>query len=276
MKRLAFLISLTLFLAECKKAPIQRVVPKEECIKVATFNIQIFGKKKVQNSNLRTAIAEIVSRFDLTAIQELRDKSRKTMKKLKETLLSRGFPAAYVASDRVGISRVKEQMVFLFNREKLRLRKDRLWSNPGNSYSRPPYEAFFFTKYNHTFSALTIHTRPSEAETEIRTLSEQIKVENKPDLLTGDWNADCSYFNRNLLPQFFPDYDWSFPNPPDSTVGKTTCLYDQLALKKRSRWYFRKKPRVFRFDWIADKYGFARKKISDHYPVYATVCYINS
>ncbi len=47
-------------------------------IKIATFNIQIFGKTKANKPNILSQLADIVRQFDLVAVQEIKDKTNST------------------------------------------------------------------------------------------------------------------------------------------------------------------------------------------------------
>jgi hypothetical protein len=44
-------------------------------IKIASFNIQVFGKSKRSKKEVMAVLTKTVTNFDITAIQELRDKS---------------------------------------------------------------------------------------------------------------------------------------------------------------------------------------------------------
>jgi deoxyribonuclease-1-like protein len=41
-------------------------------VRIASFNIQVFGEKKLANPRVRSLLADIVRRFDVVAIQEIR------------------------------------------------------------------------------------------------------------------------------------------------------------------------------------------------------------
>lgn len=52
-------------------------------IKIANFNIQVFGKTKANKSDVMGILANILIKFDIIAIQEIRDKSGTAIKKLE-------------------------------------------------------------------------------------------------------------------------------------------------------------------------------------------------
>src|SRR5690242_16134332 len=55
-------------------------------IRIATFNIQNFGKSKVHNAAVLSQIIAIVQDFDVVAIQEVSDKSGEAMKAFQKAL----------------------------------------------------------------------------------------------------------------------------------------------------------------------------------------------
>jgi hypothetical protein len=52
-------------------------------IKIASFNIQVFGKAKASKPEIIEVLADIISQFDVVAIQEIRDKTGKAIKDLE-------------------------------------------------------------------------------------------------------------------------------------------------------------------------------------------------
>ena len=52
-------------------------------IKIASFNIQVFGVSKASKPEVMGILASIISQFDVVAIQEIRDKSGRAVKSLE-------------------------------------------------------------------------------------------------------------------------------------------------------------------------------------------------
>ncbi len=67
-------LAVTLLLFGCNEK-----VFSNETIKIATFNIQIFGKAKRQKEDVMEVLTKTVRNFDIIAIQEIRDKSETTL-----------------------------------------------------------------------------------------------------------------------------------------------------------------------------------------------------
>ncbi len=56
----------------------EKVAYSDNTIKIARFNIQIFGKSKRQKEDVIEILTKIVRHFDIVAVQEFRDKAEKT------------------------------------------------------------------------------------------------------------------------------------------------------------------------------------------------------
>ena len=78
-------------------------------IKIASFNIQVFGKSKANKPEVMSILASIISNFDIVAIQEIRDKSGTAIKKLENAVDAKGINYEYVIGPRLGRTSSKEQ-----------------------------------------------------------------------------------------------------------------------------------------------------------------------
>ncbi len=56
----------------------EKIAYSDDTIKIASFNIQIFGKSKRQKEDVMEILTKTVRNFDIVAVQEFRDKSEKT------------------------------------------------------------------------------------------------------------------------------------------------------------------------------------------------------
>ena len=52
---------------------------QRDCIKVASFNIQIFGQSKINKPDVMDMLSRIIKRYDVVAIQEVRSKEQNVM-----------------------------------------------------------------------------------------------------------------------------------------------------------------------------------------------------
>ena len=70
-------------------------------IRIASFNIQVFGKTKAEKKDIMGILAKTITEFDIVAIQEIRDKSGTAIKKLEETVdaLGKDYEYKYMANN---------------------------------------------------------------------------------------------------------------------------------------------------------------------------------
>lgn len=84
-------------------------------LKIAAFNIRTFGETKMSNATLSHYIVQILSRYDIAIVQEVRDSHLIAVGKLLDAL-NRDDPDTYhyVVSEPLGRSSYKERYLFLF------------------------------------------------------------------------------------------------------------------------------------------------------------------
>ena len=87
------------------------VVPSGSTITIATFNIQVFGKSKLEKPQVMDLLARIVRRFDLVAIQEVRSLDQSIIPRFVEMINAEGRKYDYVLGPRLGRTSSKEQYV---------------------------------------------------------------------------------------------------------------------------------------------------------------------
>ncbi|MDA3788831.1 MAG: hypothetical protein PF503_10105 [Desulfobacula sp.] len=61
----------------------------DNTIKIASFNIQVFGRSKASKPEVMEVLSSIISQFDIVAIQGIRDKSGTAIKDFLEYCLSK-------------------------------------------------------------------------------------------------------------------------------------------------------------------------------------------
>ena len=256
MRKLFLVVVLALLLG-CTELPRQRC--SGPTVTIASFNIQSFGRAKMANATIARELSEILSHFDLVAIQEIRDKGGTSLPQLAAML-----NYSYVVSSRLGSTSSKEQYAFLYNSSVISYENISYVLN-STSFERPPFVAKFRAG-NFTFYAVDIHIRPSKAREEIPLLPGAINS-TEDYILLGDYNADCGYLNvplASLLPGLFI----VVPGRADTTVHSTDCAYDRIVMTPQTAEDFSGWG-IYRNITLAE---------SDHYPVWAkfyTMCDTN-
>ncbi len=265
----------------------------EDEISIATFNIQVFGKSKSNNTKVMQILSNIIRLFDIVAIQEIRDKAGSAIIKLQDGVNLDGSKYNLIVSERLGRTSSKEQYAFLYDSNKIELLPNSYIydddvdedgvndiddSENDDQFEREPFIAHFKVKNGVLdFVLINNHIKPDDAEIEISLLPHVVSTVSKyidetDILIVGDLNADGSYFDEEDCLSIFPDdtYIWMIPNSVDNTVAKSDNTYDRIIGTLSISEDYTRKYGVYRFE---DYYDFSKieiesKKISDHYPVW--------
>lgn len=120
-------------------------------IKIASFNIRVFSNNSRDDEELGY-IADILEKYDLIAIQELRDEE--VLKRTVVILENRGKEYEYEISDKVGRA-VKERYGFLYRKGIVKkVNEGRLYEEENDEFIRQPFYATFKAK-NFDFTLIT-------------------------------------------------------------------------------------------------------------------------
>ena len=250
-----------------------------DTIKIATFNIQIFGKTKRQKEDVMEILTKTVRNFDIIAVQEFRDKSETTLPYFVDKINEMdGDKYAFTGSTRLGRSSSKERYAFIYNTKTVSFKDfSYVYEDVNDVFEREPFVAYFESG-NFDYVLINIHTKPDDATEEINALDDVIrdaeeKLPNEKDFIVlGDYNADCNYFNDEADNSDLEkeEFYWVVDDDADTTVKNTVCAYDRIVFYKEAtsedytgNW------EIFRFD---TEYNLSQEqavKVSDHYPVWA-------
>lgn len=248
-------------------------------MRIATFNIQNFGKTKAGKPAILEYLAEVVREFDIVAVQEISDVSETAPKKFLGAINSTGRNFGLLLSERTGKQpddkTSQEQYAFYYDTTRVEvLDKGAIFDDSTNDlFQREPYTARFKVKNTALSFAITqVHTRPESAVAEIKALYavDQNVASRYPgeanNITLGDFNGSCSYAKPEQLAALEirgPSYFWIVPDTADTTVSpNTSCAYDRIVLTNSLKDSFGKWGVA---DWFTDN------KVSDHWPVWFTL-----
>jgi len=248
-------------------------------ISIASFNIQVFGRTKAQNAAVMQVLAQTVARYDVVAIQEIRDSTDLAIETLEAAVDALGVDYEYAIGPRVGRTSSKEQYAFMYRTAVLQPLNSATYNDPGDRFEREPFMARFkLKKSSFDFVLVNVHVSPGDATAEIDVLPTVIREAlrlfpgEKDVIVLGDYNADCSYYNENDLsrPLRNKDFLWLIGNEQDTTVAPSSCTYDRIVVTSAAtRNDFAGQSGVFDFTPLLGASGLAAKKVSDHFPVFA-------
>ncbi|KAG5451339.1 Deoxyribonuclease-1 [Clonorchis sinensis] len=256
-------------------------VMRTECLRIGSFNIQVFGQKKVENEKVLSYIVQILERYDLVVILEIRDKKGTAFQKLFQELnqQSNESYASYV-SEALGRSTSKEQYGVLYKISKLSLSRFQVFPDPYDKYERPPMGFIVHIKEKGfpDFGWIAVHLDPDSVEAELNALyetAENFRKENKLDdiLLAGDMNAGCRYLSKRRMRELSlikdTHYYWLINDERDTTVHSNNCALDRMIVYGTNLKSAIKGQRgcAYRYDNELNLDSETAKAISDHYPI---------
>lgn len=256
-------------------------------VKIAAFNVQVFGKSKMEKSAFNKNIRNILKNFDMIFFQEIRDSSETAIYELLDLLnYRRKTTQRYeiTVSPRLGSTSSKESYAYIYRKDKFELKEVHQYGDRGKNFERPPYSAYFYIKLyglDYPIWLHGCHISPGEADHEIGKLydvykyyttttklsSRKKKHIKERSILLGDFNADCSYLSATKLEEnkLYKAFDWIIDE--DSTVATSDCSYDRFVVTHDDLNSLVKKTSVYRFDEKLKLSSSTSKIISDHYPI---------
>ncbi|XP_062495488.1 uncharacterized protein LOC134174484 isoform X2 [Pezoporus occidentalis] len=114
-------------------------------LKISAFNIKAFGDSKMSNQTIADIIVSILSGYDITLVQEVRDADLSAVKKLTDQLNSMSLhPYSFLDSIPLGRTSYKEQYVFIYRSDMVSVLEsyyynDSCGSGGTNAFSRDPF-----------------------------------------------------------------------------------------------------------------------------------------
>ncbi|KAL3978499.1 chromatin licensing and DNA replication factor 1 [Sarotherodon galilaeus] len=265
-------------------------------MKIASFNIQKFGRSKVSDPEVLNILTEIVSRYDIILILEVVDASGKSIKTFMEALnkVTQISLNLYLLR-----TRYKEQFMFLYSLNLacfcvcVCMCKDDLVdlvssyqfddevTEGGDVFARDPY-ILRFRCLNTVLKDLVmipVHTKPEDSEKELDELYDvfqNVKKKWRTDniMILGDFNADGAYVsNRDMKTiriRKDKNFHWLIGDDVDTTASpKNTNTYDRIVVygDDMLNAVVPNSAKTFNFQEEFKLSEEQALKVSDHYPV---------
>jgi endonuclease/exonuclease/phosphatase family metal-dependent hydrolase len=246
-------------------------------IKIASFNIQVLGRSKLAQPSVMDVLCDIVRRFDVVAIQEVRAREDDILPRFVQKINAGGRKYDFLIGPRLGRTQSKEQYAFVYDTATIETDRTALYTvaDPGDLLHReplvgsfrvrgpPPGEAF-------TFTLINIHTDPDEARQEVDALAQverAVRADGRGEddvILLGDLNADELEFGT--LGQV-SNITWVISGAPTNTRGNRT--YDNILFHRAATSEFTGMSGVVD---LMREYRLtldAALEVSDHLPIWA-------
>lgn len=248
-----------------------------ETIKIASFNIQVFGQSKLSKPKVMEILARIVRQFDVVAIQEIRSLDQDVMPRFIEIINAAGRHYDFVIGERIGDTSSKEQYAYVFDRQTIEVDRTFLYTvnDPDNFLHREPLVGWFRTRgpsveEAFTFTLVNVHIDPDVVATELSVMDDVYRVvrddgRGEDDvIILGDFNADHEHLGE--LGQV-PGITWAIAGIP--TNVRQTQQYDNILFHRQATREFVGRSGVV--DFMRD-YNLSMEEaleVSDHLPVWA-------
>ncbi len=246
-------------------------------IRIASFNIQVFGRSKLAKPEVMKVLCEVARRFDVLAIQEIRAKEDDILPRFLAQINATGRRYDFVIGPRLGRSSSKEQYAFIYDTATIEADRGALYTvnDADDLLHREPLVGCFRARgppanEAFTFSLINIHTDPDETTTELDALATVYKAVRNDGrgeddiILLGDLNVDENHLGK--LGQL-PNIGWVISGIPTNTRGNKT--YDNMVFNRTATGEFTGNAGVLD---LVREYGLPQAlalEVSDHLPIWA-------
>ncbi len=248
-----------------------------ETIRIASFNVQVFGQKKSSNPIVMQRLADICRQFDMIAIQEIKSVDQSVLPNFIRMLNSQGGQYGFVISPRLGRSKSKEQSAFVFNQNRIRMDNSFSYTinDPDDVLRREPFVGWFRTRGPRmedafTFTLANVHLDSKRPDLELAYLNELHRIIRKDGrgeddvILLGDFNCgDRGLKNAREK----GGLTWVLSNTPTNT--RNTVQYDNIVFDPKATDEFTGNSGVFHFMKYLNLTLDDALAISDHNPIWA-------
>jgi endonuclease/exonuclease/phosphatase family metal-dependent hydrolase len=253
-------------------------------IRIASFNIQVFGQAKLNKPAVMNVLAEVVRRFDVVAIQEIRSLDDTLLPNFLAMINAGGRKYDFVVGKREGRTSSKEQYAFIFDTASLEVDRTAVYTvgDPDALFQRSPLVAWFRVRgpaedQAFTFKLVNVHTDPDKADLErelgyLDDVLHAVRREGAADpgadeddvILLGDFNTD----DRHLGPLGKEsNITWAIAGTPTNVRG--TKQYDNIIFKRWTTTEFTGKSGVLELQSEFKLTPEQALEVSDHQPVWA-------
>jgi len=251
-----------------------------DSIKVAAFNIQVFGQTKAGKPDVMSTLAQIAQEFDVMVVQEVRDASEQVADQFLARINQDADPDyAMYEGPREGRTSSKEQYIVYYLPSRVQFVSASLYQETNDEFEREPV-IVTMKAGEFDFTLVVCHIKPDDANAELgymATVAASVLAANPNEqdiILLGDFNADGSYWDEDKTNHALKDttYHWIIGNEWNTTVAASQNTYDRIILLAGTYYseYIPGSASTFYFD---QEYGLTDldyvKSVSDHYPVFA-------
>jgi len=255
-----------------------QVAPKKKpTIRIATANLGPLDRRKLDDRNIAPLLGEIIRRYDVVAVQDVRAQSQGLVLDLLE-IVNRGGAAYDFAIDRrVGREPVETYAAYFFDRAVVEIDRTTVCevNDPADQFLHKPLVAAFRVRGPRpeeafTFTLINVQIDPAQAELELDLLAGVFRAvrgdgRGEDDVIVlGSLGADEQGLGGlGRIPHIM----WSVAGRPTTTLG--TRLADNILFDSQATTEFVGRSGVLDLVREFDLTIRQAIEVSDHLPVWA-------
>jgi deoxyribonuclease-1-like protein len=247
-------------------------------IRIASFNIQVFGEAKAKKPYVMATLASIIQNFQVVAIQEIRTQDDYLIDNFLRTYVNQnGRTYNKVIGPRLGRTVSKEQYCFLYDTAAIEVNPRSIFTvnDPDDLLHREPLVAMFRVRgppaqQAFTFVLIDMHTDPDETKSELNALGQVYQAVrracNGEDdiILLGDLNVDDKHLgDLGRIDGIRPVVTNTYTNT------RQNAQYDNMIFHGPSTTEFTGRWGVFNFAQQFHLSTDQALEVSDHFPIWA-------
>ncbi|CAG5133207.1 unnamed protein product [Candidula unifasciata] len=245
---------------------------RSRCLSVGSFNVKWFTVAKSADEGILNIVADIIRRYDVMLMMEIRDDVHQTAMNRLWELVNASSPYGLSLSQPLGrySNYYREQYAFFYRLGKAYL------------VDTEPYSILIKTSPTSSepgIAFIGVHTQPKNTMTEMASMVEVTDFilrhwSTDKAVILGDLNADCRYMSTSALAQtplkMDQRFTWLIPDTADTTVSpQTNCAYDRIIVTDPVQ---HSAASVYNYETQYALSSQEAKAVSDHYPVEAQIC----
>ncbi|XP_060889220.1 deoxyribonuclease-1-like isoform X2 [Labrus mixtus] len=258
---------------------------KSSEFRICAYTLQRFNSEKASDYRVMHTLTRIVSRCDITLLQEVMDPDGKAIRSLLASLNRyseryEDYNYEVVSSKSLGTSANNmQQYVFIYRTDTVSVLGEHQYKKT-QSFTREPFAVHFQSQRTaiKEFILVPLHAEPTRAVQEIDRLYDVFvevskKWKNTNVMFLGGFYASCAYMNRQdrkNIRLFQTKFSWLIVDRVDTTVtDMTSCAYDRIVVHGQPflRGVKASSAKVFNFGKDLKIPRAKVVEISDHYPV---------
>lgn len=256
--------------------PLPPADPAREAIRIATFRLGGFDRRKLADRQVRDALVRLTVQFDLLALQDIRARNQGLLLELLHEVNETGADYDFAVSPHVSRESTEQYSAFLYNRASVEVDPAQVNTvhDPQGRFTRPPLVGAFRVRgpgprQAFTFTLINAHVDPANrSEQELlgevyRAVRDDGRGEDDVILL-GDLELDEDDYE--LLDRTL-GLSPAIMNTPTTVRGG--WLTDNILLNLRATTEFTGRARVFDLMRELDRSLPEVLALSEHLPVWA-------